>query len=70
MDYLHKMQRVYESEINRMQDMMDHATNAREAAAASKRKDKLTKQLKECRDYDERSAIWLSPASRWTSTTA
>ena len=53
-DYLHKMQRVYESEINRMQDMMDHATNAREAAAASKRKDKLTKQLKECRDYDEK----------------
>lgn len=29
-------------------------TNAREAAAASKRKDKLTKQLKECRDYDEK----------------
>ncbi len=53
-DYLHKMQRVYESEINRMQDMMDHITNAREAAAASKRKDKLTKQLKECRDYDEK----------------
>ena len=53
-DYLHKMQRVYESEINRMQDMMDHTTNAREAAAASKRKDKLTKQLKECRDYDEK----------------
>ena len=53
-DYLHKMQRVYESEINRMQDMMDHTTNAREVAAASKRKDKLTKQLKECRDYDEK----------------
>ena len=53
-DYLHKMQRVYESEIKRMQDMMDHTTNAREAAAASKRKDKLTKQLKECRDYDEK----------------
>ena len=53
-DYLHKMQRVYESEINRMQDMMDHTTNAREAAAAAKRKDKLTKQLKECRDYDEK----------------
>lgn len=53
-DYLHKMQRVYESEINRMQDMMDHTTNAREAAAASKRKDKLTKQLKECREYDEK----------------
>ena len=52
-DYLHKMQRVYESEINRMQDMMDHSENAREVAAASKRKDKLAKQLKECREYDE-----------------
>ena len=55
-DYLHKMQRVYESEINRMQDMMDHSENAREVAAASKRKDKLAKQLKECREYDERIA--------------
>lgn len=53
-DYLHKMQRVYESEIERMQDMIDHSANAREVAAATKRKDKLTKQLKECRDYDEK----------------
>ena len=53
-DYLHKMQRVYESEINRMQDMMEHSENAREVAAAGKRKEKLTKQLKECREYDEK----------------
>lgn len=53
-DYLHKMQRVYESEMERMQDMIDHSTNAREVAAATKRKDKLAKQLKECRDYDEK----------------
>ena len=52
-DYLHKMQRVYESEIGRMQDMIDHSTNAREVAAATKRKEKLQKQLKECREYDE-----------------
>ena len=52
-DYLHKMQRVYESEINRMQDMIDHSTNAREIAASTKRKEKLQKQLKECRNYDE-----------------
>ena len=52
-DYLHKMQRVYESEIGRMQDMIDHSTNSREVAAATKRKEKLQKQLKECRDYDE-----------------
>ena len=53
-DYLHKMQRVYESEINRMQDMMDHSEDAREVAVAGKRKDKLAKQLKECREYDEK----------------
>ena len=53
-DYLHKMQRVYESEINRMQDMMEHSENAREVAVAGKRKEKLTKQLKECREYDEK----------------
>ena len=52
-DYLHKMQRVYESEISRMQDMIDNSQNAREVAASTKRKEKLQKQLKECRDYDE-----------------
>lgn len=52
-DYLHKMQRVYESEIKRMQDMIDHSQSAREVAASTKRKEKLQKQLKECRDYDE-----------------
>ena len=55
-DYLHKIQRVYESEINRMQDMMDHSGNVREVAAASKRREKLQKQLKECKQYDERIA--------------
>lgn len=53
-DYLHRIQRIYESEIDRMQDMIDHSTNARETSVAAKRKDKLTKQLKECRDYDEK----------------
>lgn len=53
-DYLHRMQRIYESEINRMQDMVDNSTNAREVAASTKRKDKLQKQLKECREYDEK----------------
>ena len=53
-DYLHKMQRIYESETNRMQDTIDHSTNAREVATATKRKEKLQKQLKECREYDEK----------------
>ena len=55
-DYLHRMQRIYESEIGRMQDMINHNTNAREVGQATKRKDKLTKQLKECREYDEKLA--------------
>ena len=50
------MQRIYESEIGRMQDMINHNTNAREVGQATKRKDKLTKQLKECREYDEKLA--------------
>lgn len=53
-DYLHRVQRIYESEINRMQDMIDHSSNAREVATATKRKEKLQKQLKECREYDEK----------------
>ena len=55
-DYLHRMQRIYESEIGRMQDMIDHSTNVRETGQATKRRDKLTKQLKECREYDEKLA--------------
>ena len=55
-DYLHRMQRIYESEIARMQDMIDNSTNSREVAQATKRKEKLTKQLKECREHDEKLA--------------
>ena len=55
-DYLHRMQRIYESEIVRMQDMIDNSTNNREVAQATKRREKLTKQLKECREYDEKLA--------------
>ena len=33
--------------------MIDHSQNAREVAASTKRKEKLQKQLKECRDYDD-----------------
>lgn len=53
-DYLHRIQRIYESEIERMQDMIDHSKNPREVAASTKRKEKLQKQLKECREYDEK----------------
>ena len=53
-DYLHRMQRVYENEIDRMQDMIEHSKNPREVAASVKRREKLQKQLKECREYDEK----------------
>lgn len=53
-DYLHKMQRIYESEMERLQYTIENGTNAHEVAAATKRKEKLQKQLKECRDYDEK----------------
>lgn len=53
-DYLHKMQRIYESEMERLQYTIENGINAREVAAATKRKEKLQKQLKECRDYDEK----------------
>ena len=55
-DYLHRMERVYESEIARMQDAIDNGSTAREVTAAAKRREKLVKQLKECRDYDEKIA--------------
>ena len=50
-EYLSQMEETYESEINRMQDIMDNGAG-REVALAGKRKEKLQKQLHECRDYD------------------
>ena len=55
-EYLHKMQRVYEKEIERMQDIIENGTNSREISQATKRREKLVKQLKEARDYDARIA--------------
>ena len=55
-DYLHRMQRVYESEISRMQETIDNSKDAREVSAATKRKEKLVKQLKETKEYDEKIA--------------
>lgn len=55
-EYLHKMERIYENETARMQDIMDHTDSAREKTRATKTKEKLQKQRKECRDYDEKLA--------------
>ncbi|MCI9378047.1 MAG: BREX-1 system adenine-specific DNA-methyltransferase PglX [Eubacterium sp.] len=53
-DYLHQMERIYESEISRMTDTIENSSNAREITTASKRKEKLQRQLKECQEYDEK----------------
>ena len=55
-EYLHRMQRVYEKEIERMQETIDNSKNGKEVAAAQKRKDKLTKQMKETKEYDAKVA--------------
>ena len=55
-DYLHRLQRVYENEINRMREAVEVSTDAREVSAAQKRLEKLTKQLKEAKEYDEKIA--------------
>lgn len=55
-DYLHRMQHVYEKEIDRMQDTINNSSDGREKADATKRKEKLLKQLKECKEYDEKIA--------------
>lgn len=55
-EYLHKMQHTYESEIVRMQETIDNSRDSREVSKATKRKDKLQKQLKETKDYDAQIA--------------
>ena len=51
-EYLHRMQRIYEQEIQRMQETIDNSNDSREISKATKRIDKLQKQLKETKDYD------------------
>ena len=55
-EYLHKMQHTYEREITRMQETIDNSRDSREVSKATKRKDKLQKQLKETKDYDAKLA--------------
>lgn len=55
-DYLHRMEQVYEHEIVRMDHIIEQDDSSREVGKATKNKEKLQKQLKECRDYDEKIA--------------
>lgn len=54
LEYLQPVMRIYASEIDRMQDVIDNSANKREVVNAAKRREKLQKQLKECREYDEK----------------
>ena len=55
-DYLHKIQKIYMSEIDRMKEMAENSNDAREVAQAEMRREKLIKQLKETKEYDEKIA--------------
>ena len=55
-EYLHRIQRVYEKEITRMQEIIDNNHDNKEISNATKRKEKLQKQIKETKDYDAKIA--------------
>ena len=52
-DYLHKLQRKYEAEVNRLELMFESDLSTRDAAAARKKIDSIKKQIKECLDFDQ-----------------
>lgn len=53
-DYLHVLQRKYESEISRLDnDINSDILSTKEKTAAKKRKEKIQKQLAECKQYDQ-----------------
>ncbi len=55
-EYLHRIQRVYEKEMERMQEIIDNSHDNKEISNATKRKEKLQKQFKETKDYDAKIA--------------
>jgi type II restriction/modification system DNA methylase subunit YeeA len=55
-EYLHKIQTIYEGEIGRLQRTAQFDPSAVEKVTAQRRLEKLQKQLKETKDYDEKIA--------------
>jgi len=53
-DYLHKVQRVYENKIKFLKEDIAKSKNAKESAKLEKELEKIIKQLKECKEYDEK----------------
>lgn len=52
-DYLHKLQKMYEAEVKRLDILLESDLSAREKAAAKKKKDSINKQIQECMTYDQ-----------------
>ena len=55
-DYLHKIQKIYMNEIDQMKYIIKNSTQPHEIAMAENRKEKLLKQFKETKEYDEKIA--------------
>ena len=53
-DYLHKIQRIYENKISFLRDNITNNKDVKEVARSEKELEKIIKQLKECKDYDEK----------------
>lgn len=53
-DYLHKLQRKYEAEIQRQQLIVDSdKSTVKDKTTAKKNIDRIAKQIEECREYDQ-----------------
>jgi type II restriction/modification system DNA methylase subunit YeeA len=52
-DYLHKLQKMYDAEIKRLDIMIDSDVSPREKTAARKKREKIQKQARECLAYDQ-----------------
>lgn len=55
-EYIHKLQAKYESQLSFEQHLIDTSQNQREKSAAMKQKEKLIRQIKEIKDYDVKIA--------------
>lgn len=55
-DYLHRLQKAYDIAVDNLKYDIANNKNQRELARAEKELAKLTRQLKECKDYDEKIA--------------
>jgi len=52
-DYLHKLQKMYDAEVKRLDILIDSDVSQREKAVARKKKEKVQKQIQECIVYDQ-----------------